>query len=283
MQPANLADRSIIARVASTLTGFTLINQGTKDAFAFVLPASMAAINTIYPATVQGILTNSSTTGSFNNTLLLQSEIDASTVTAASGSLFYNQFIGYTTSSASPVTSSAKSLYISGSGGTTRMGAIGIGDTITGSVLPPTASLWLSQSLAAAVSTTSATAYSTIFTLTGLTVGKTYLVNFYLIGSSAATTTGLQVRAISGSTFYRGAIYSPASATAYSIQNSANGAEITNLSTAWPVANTKALVWGEYTFVKSGSVNPTIELKSEIAASAVTIETGSVVFYRAIE
>jgi hypothetical protein len=119
-----------------------------------------------------------------------------------------------------------------------------------------------------------------VFIVTNLTNGAPYLVNFYLIGRSAATGTGVQIRAVSGSNF-NGSIYVPSSATAIGIQNSAGGTDITNLATAFPAATADRLIWGEYTFI-ANSTSHSIELKSEVSASAVSINTGSVIFYRQI-
>ena len=270
----NTADGFFVIKTgALSLTAFTYLFQGSNDADAFVAPGTTTATNTTYPLYIQGILNNSTTAGNFNNTVFLQSET-AQTVTSVSGSLFYNQFAGYS-SSLNPTASSFPLILTS-----SRIQTIGSGDTLSQSVLPPTQSLWLSQSLATNVTNASNATYVNVFSLTGLTTGQRYLVNFYLIGSTPLTTTGLQIRAITGSA-YRGSVWSPTSATAFSIQNSADGDNITNLSTAWPVNNAKYLSYGEYTFIK-GATDPAIQTKSEINASTVTIFSGSVVFYRAI-
>lgn len=280
LQTANAQDRSVVQKVASTLTGFTYLNQGSEDAFAFVTPTSIPNTNTTYPAYIQGVLGMPS--ASFNNVILVQSREPGASAIVASGSLVYNQFIGYS-SSLARITSSYGPLVLTSSNVGSRLDAVGSGDVLAQAALPLTASGWQKQVLGTAVSVTSNVAYSNLFTLTGLTAGTRYLVNFYLIASSAAATTGVQVRFISGSTDCRGTFSTPVSATAYSIQNSEGGNNITNLATAWPTANAKALVWGEFTFVKSGSVVPALQLKSEINASAVRAETGSVIFYRALQ
>ena len=274
LQTQNNADGILALKAGSiSLTAFTYLYKGSQDNFTFVLPGTTTATNTTYPSQVKAILTNSTAgVGNFRNVVLLQSET-ANTVTAMSGSIVYNQYIGYS-SSLQPVSSSQSPLIYSGS----RLTVLESTDLLTQSILPTTQSLWISQSLVANVTTTDAVAYSNVFTLPGLLTNQRYLVNFYLIGASAATTTGLQVRVVTGS-FYRGSTYSPTSATALAIQNSEDGTNITNLSTAWPVTNTKALVYGEYTFMK-GATDPAIQVRSEIDGSAITVFSGSAVFYR---
>jgi hypothetical protein len=274
LQKNNVDDGAAIIKVASTLTAYTLANVGTGTGTTFALPASMAAINTKYPAIVKGVYTNSTTASTFNNQILLQPETNNS-VTADSRSIFYTEYAGYFLTS-SYVTASYSPLRL-GSG---TMQIITGSDIITSSILPSTSSLWLSQSLAAQVSTTSNTVYSPVFIVRDLTNGAPYLVNFYLIGRSAATATGVQIRAVSGSNF-NGSIYVPSSNTAIAIQNSAGGTDITNLAGNFPTVNTDILIWGEYTFI-ANSTSHSIEMKSEINASAVSSNTGSVIFYRLI-
>jgi len=274
LQKNNVGDGAAIIKVASTLTGYTLANIGTATGTTFALPTSMAANNTKYPAIVKGVYLNSTNTGSFNNQILLQPENNNS-VTADSRSIFYTEYAGYFLTG-SYITSSYSPLYLSAG----TLDVLAVTDTITGSVLPSTSSLWLSQSLATQVSTTNTASYSPVFIVTNLTNGAPYLVNFYLIGRSAATGTGVQIRAVSGSNF-NGSIYVPSSATAVGIQNSAGGTNITNLATAFPAATADRLIWGEYTFI-ANSTSHSIELKSEVSASAVSINTGSVIFYRQI-
>jgi len=277
LQKQNNADGILGFKAGSTsLTAFTYLYQGSQDNFVFTLPASTTATNTTYPYNIKGILNNSTLgTGPFRNVLLIQSETN-NDVSARSGSVFYPLFVGYS-SSVAPVSSSYGSLTLSGS----FIKALSSGNTITQSVLPHTGSAWISQSTTVNITTGSNVAYQNLLTLSNTTAGKTYLVNFYLIASSPLTTTGIQVRAITGS-FYRGTIYSPSSATALAIQNSADGDNISNNNTGWPVANAKALIWGEYTLV-AGANNPQIQVRSEVSASVVTVFSGSVVFYRPIE
>lgn len=275
LQKANNADGTAIIKVASTLTGYTLANIGTGTGTTFALPGSMAALGTKYPAIVKGLYENSTNIGDFNNQILLQSET-ANLVTADSRSIFYTEYAGYYLTG-SNVTASYSPLRLDIG---TMQEITGI-DIITGSVLPSTSSLWLSQSLATQVSTTSATVYSNVFVVTNLTNGAPYLVNFYIIGRSAATTTGVQVRAVSGSNF-NGSIYVPSSATAIAIQNSAGGTDITNLALNFPAVNADRLIWGEYTFI-ANSTSHSIELRSETAGTAVSANTGSVIFFRRID
>jgi len=275
LQKDNVGDGAAIIKVASTLTAYTLANIGTATGTTFALPASMAAIATKYPTIVKGVYLNSTTASTFNNQILLQPETNNS-VTADSRSIFYTEYAGYFLTG-SYVTASYSPLRLANG----TMQAITGSDTITGSILPSTSSLWLSQSLAAQVSTTSATVYSPVFIVTNLTNGAPYLVNFYLIGRSAAIATGVQIRAVSGSNF-NGSIYVPSSTTAVAIQNSAGGTDITNLAANFPTVNTDNLIWGEYSFI-ANSTSHSIEMKSEIAASAVSSNTGSVIFYRRID
>jgi uncharacterized delta-60 repeat protein len=155
-------------------------------------------------------------------------------------------------------------------------------DTVSSSFLPVTASLWLSQSLTASVANTSATAYATVFNLSGLTTGKRYLANLYLIGLSAAAATGFRMRVATGSA-YRGTLYTPTSTTAPAIQNSADGANIISITAGnWPTVNVKYLVYGDYTFIK-GTTDPQVQIISETAGTAVTAVSGSVIYYRALD
>lgn len=275
LRKANTADGFFVVKTgALSLTAFTYLFQGSADAFAYVAAGTTTATNTTYPAYIQGVLNNSSTTGDFRNTVLFQSET-AQIVTTTSGSIFYNKFAGYS-SSLNP-TQSSFPLIATSSG----LSVMPTGNTITQSVLLPTASRWISQSLATNVTSSLNAVYSNLFTLTGLTTGQRYLVNFYLIASSSLSTTGVQLRAVTGSA-YRGTIYSPTSATAFSIQNSADGNNISNNSTAWEANGVKRLAYGEYTFVK-GATDPQIQMRTEISGSAVIVFSGSVVFYRPID
>jgi hypothetical protein len=102
-----------------------------------------------------------------------------------------------------------------------------------------------------------------------------------MIGSSALATTGFRMQVALGSE-YRGTLWTPTSTTAPAIANSADSNNITsNIATNWPLANGKYLIHGEYTFVK-GATDPQVNIVSEIASSAVTAFSGSVIFYRPI-
>ena len=170
-------------KVSSTLTAHTIACVGTSIGTTFALPASMAATNNIYPCFVKALYSNPTSSDALRNVILLQPETN-NTVTAHSGSVSYNKFIGYK-STALTINQKSIPLYLSSS-----LKIISGSDTLTSSFLPPTASLWLSQSLTASVSNSSATAYATVFSLPGLTTGKTYLANLYIIGNSAAAATG---------------------------------------------------------------------------------------------
>jgi uncharacterized delta-60 repeat protein len=156
------------------------------------------------------------------------------------------------------------------------------GHTITSSFLPATSSQWFSQSLAANVANTSNTVYATVFSLTGLEDNKRYLANLYIIGQSAAAATGFRMRVQNGSN-YRGTLYTPTSTTAPAIQNSADGTNITSIAAGtWPTVNTKYLVFGEYTFIKTAGTTPEVQILSETNGTAVTAFSGSVIFYTPI-
>lgn len=274
LQTANIGDGAAMIKVGTTLTAYTIANMGTGDGTTYAAAASMVAIGTKYPAIVKGVYTNSSSTGSFNNQILLQPETNNS-VTADSRSVFYTQYAGYYLSG-SYRSSSYSPLYMSNG----TMQRITGSDTITSSILPLTSNQWLSQSLLTRLVSTSSTVYAPVFIIPNLINGSAYAVNFYLIGVSAATTTGIQIRAVSGSNF-NGSIYVPSSATAVGIANSSGSTDITNASTAYPAANADRLIWGEYTFI-ANSTSHSIEMRSEIAASSASISTGSVIFYRQI-
>jgi len=258
-----------------SLTSFTFANVTTQATTTFVLPGGHAVANTIYPTHVKGFTSNvlTSSTSSISNIYVLQPETNQ-LVSASAGSIFYNQFVGY--SSSFTPTSSIPIYFNSGS-----LNTISGSDTVISSALPPTSSLWLSQSLATSVSTTSATVYSNVFTLTGLTTGQRYLTNLYMIGSSAATNNGFRMRVVTGSQ-YIGTLWTPTSTTAPAFQNSENGDNITSISTLdWPAANGKYLIYGDYTFVK-GATDPQVQIISENAGTAVTAVSGSVIYYRPI-
>jgi hypothetical protein len=277
LQRSQLANTAFNIRSPLTLTSFTFACVTTLSNTIFVLPTSHAASNTIYPTHIKGLTSNTltSATSNISNVYLIQPEINvAGGVSAATGSIFFNQFAGYSSSFAP--TSSIPVYLDSG-----LLKAVSGGDTITSSFVPPTSSLWLSQSLATNVVNTSNTIYATVFTLTGLTTGQRYLANLYMIGSSAIATIGFRMQVASGSE-YRGTLWTPTSTTAPAIANSANGNNITSIiATNWPVANGKYLIHGEYTFIKE-STDPIVSIVSEGNGTAVTAFSGSVIFYRPI-
>jgi len=272
---SQLANIAFNTKSASTLTGFTFLNVTTQANTVYVITPGHAAANTIYPTHIKGltsnILTNSQS--SISNTYVLQPE-NNTRVSASAGSVFFNQFAGY--SSSFTPTSSIPIYFNSGS-----LNIASGSDTITPSFLPPTSSLWLSQSLATSVVNGSVFNYATIFTLTGLTTGQRYLVNLYIIGASAATDNGFRMRVIQGSQ-YVGTLWTPISTTAPAIQNSENGDSITSITAGnWPVANGRYLVYGEYTFIK-GAIDPEVQILPEFSGVSVAAISGSVIFYRPI-
>jgi len=272
---SQLANTAFIIKSPTTLTGFTFGNVTTQANTTYVLPGGHVAINTIYPTHFKGFTSNilTSSTSSISNTYVVQSEGSAF-VSASAGSVFYNQFAGYSSSFA--LTSSIPTYFNSGS-----LNPMSGSDTITPSFLPPTSSLWLSQSLATSVSNTSATAYADVFTLTDLTTGQRYLANLYMIGSSPSTINGFRMRVVTGSQ-YMGTLWTPASTTAPAIQNSENGDNITSITlTTWPVSTGKYLIYGEYTFVKEAT-DPKVQIISQNAGTAITAFSGSVIYYRPI-
>jgi hypothetical protein len=277
LQRSQFANTAFNIRSPITLTSFTFACVTVSSATVFVLPAGHAAANTIYPTHIKGLTSNTltSTTSNISNVYLIQPEIDvAGGVNAATGSIFFNQFAGYSSSFAP--TSSIPIYLDLGS-----LKAVSGSDTIAPSFIPPTSSLWLSQSLATNVVNTSNSTYATVFTLTGLTTGQRYLVNLYMIGSSAVATVGFRMQVALGSE-YRGTLWTPTSTTAPAISNSADSNNITsNIATSWPVANGKYLIHGEYTFVK-GATDPQVNIVSEGNGTAVTAFSGSVIFYRPI-
>ena len=277
LQTDNPADAIANIKVSSTLTAHTIACIGSQSPTTFALPASMAAINTTYPSFVKGLYNNPTSSSELRNIILLQPETNNG-VTGSSGSVSYNNFAGYS-SSAEIVNKTSIPLYLfSGS-----LKQISGSDTLVTSSLPLTSSfVWLSQSLATNVANTSNVGYATVFTLTGLQTGKTYLANLYIIGTSANAATGFRMRVITGSS-YRGTLYTPTSTTAPAIQNSADGINIVSITAGnWPIVNTKYLVSGEYTFVK-GAQDPQVQILSETNGTAVTAFSGSVIYYRALD
>jgi hypothetical protein len=272
---SQLANTAFIIKSPTTLTGFTFANVTTQANTTYVLPGSHPAPgNTIYPTHFKGFTSNilTSNTSSILNTYVVQPEANV-VVSASAGSVFYNQFIGYS-SSLTP-TSSIPFYFYSGS-----LKPMETNDTISTSFLSPTSSLWLSQSLATSV-VSADTNYTTVFTLTGLTTGQRYLVNLYMIGSSSTSVHPFRVRVVTGSQ-YNGTLWVPQTTTSPFIQNSVNGDNITvGNPTQWPASNTGYLIYGEYTFVK-GETDPQVQITANTTLYFIAALTGSVIFYRPI-
>jgi hypothetical protein len=271
---SQLANTAFNLKSPITLTSFTFANVTTLSNTTYVLPGSHPAINTIYPTHFKGFTSNilTSSTSSISNTYVVQSE-GTSVVSASAGSIFYNQFVGY--SSSFTPTSSIPIYFNSGS-----LNIASGSDTITPSFLPSTSSLWLSQSLETSVVSAN-TNYATVFTLTGLTTGQRYLVNLYMIGSSSTLVNPFRVRVVTGSQ-YNGTIWIPVTTNAPFIQNSANGDNITvGNPTQWPADNTGYLIYGEYTFVK-GATDPQVQITANTTTYSISALPGSVIFYRPI-
>jgi hypothetical protein len=270
---SQLANIAFNTKSASTLTGFTFLNVTTQASTVYVLTPGHAAINTIYPTHIKGltsnILTNSQS--SISNTYVLQPE-NNNRVSASAGSVFYNQFAGYSSSFAS--TSSIPIYLDSGS-----LKAISGSDTVTQFFLPSTSSLWFSQSLATSISNLSAVDFITVFTLTGLTTGQRYLVNLYIIGA-AEVGNGYRMRVVTGSQ-YNGTLWTPSTNASVAIANSSNVDNITSTNNpSFPGSTT--LIYGEYTFVK-GATDPQVQILSQGANNRfVRAVSGSVIFYRPI-
>jgi hypothetical protein len=275
---ANSGDGVFHTISATSLSGASVFNQGSKDATATSSMATIVAANTNVPIVQKGLLFNSTSTGTFRNILYVQNSGSA-TMTVASGSVFYQHFTGLSASLA-PFTSSQSPLaLISGT-----LDAIRGGDLITQSVLPPTASLWVTASLSSTVTNSSNTSWVTAFTLTGMTDGKRYLVNFFVRCGTAATTTGVWLRAASGSN-YNGIIYMFDSANNNfpTVGTSSGSLIISNTFGTGRASIGPRIDFGEYTVTKAAGLNPTIEILSEVNASQVYMQSGSFVLWRALE
>jgi hypothetical protein len=169
------------------------------------------------------------------------------------------------------------------------LNSIGGGDLITQSCLPATRSLWVNSAsavLLTTVSTTSNTAWTTAFTLTGMTDGKRYLVNAFLRLSTSATATPIYVRAASGSN-YNGVINTSqgqTNNTPYAVSTSSGSTAIVNRASAGiSSANADRVYPSEWTVTKATGLNPTIEIQSGTAATNVYMQSGSMVFWRVLE
>jgi hypothetical protein len=279
LQRDNVDDGFFTIRTATSLTTVSVLNQGSADNTATASMATVVANNTPVPVNLRGVFFNSTSQGTFNNTIFIQPSASIN-VTSRSGSTFYAHFAGIS-SSLTPFTSSrAPIALLSGT-----LDSIAGGDLVTQSVLPPTSSYWVTSSLGTQVTNSSNTAWVTVFTLTGMTDNKRYLVNYFIRCQAAATTTGVWLRAASGSN-YTGLLYSLSSGnnSAPSIASSSGSAIITNtIPTGIPSANSDRIFWGEYTVTKAAGSNPTIELQSEVNTSQVLVNSGSLVLWRLLE
>lgn len=280
---ASAADGLTALEHPSSLTALQYRFYGSADTPAENTSATTtAAANTNYGDHIYAITQNSSPTTNMSNKVIIVAGGGA-TVTADAGTTYMsNEFFGLS-SSVTPAISPLDPLTLSGSVSTSRIKVIGTGDTLNESVLPPTSSLWVSQSLATALSTTSATVYTTIFTLTGLVDGARYLVNCYLAARSAATATTVDFL-VSNANNHIGTIWTPETATTYEFLNGADGTELRSEAAAtFAAANADRLVRMEYTFTKAVGSDPTIAFKSETGGTTVTVQAYSMVFYRRID
>lgn len=266
---------------ASSLTALQYRWYGSADTPAENTSATTnPTANTNYPDHIYAITENSSPTVDMSNKIVIVAGAGATVTADAGNSHMSNEYFGIS-SSVAPLTAPQSSLYLSGS----RTSVIKSGDTIDDSILPPTASLglWVSQSLASPLTNTSSTVYTTIFTLTGLVDGARYLVNCYLAGQTAATTTTIDIR-VQNANNHNGTIWTPETDTTYEILNSADGTSMVSEAavTFSSVANSDRLIRLQYTFTKAAGSNPIIQFKSE-TGTQVTISAFSVVFYRRID
>ena len=239
-----------------------------------------AAANTNYPDHIYAITENTSPTVDMSNKIVIVAGAGATVTADAGNSYMSNEYFGIS-SSVAPLTAPLSSLYLSGS----QTSVIKFGDTIDDSILPPTASLglWVTQSLATALTNTSSTVYTTIFTLTGLVDGARYLVNCYLAGQTQATPTTIDIR-VQNANNHNGTIWTPETDTSYEILNSADGTSMVSESATSfsSVANSDRLIRLHYTFTKAAGLDPVIQFKSE-TGTQVTISAYSVVLYRRID
>lgn len=267
----------------NSLTTLVYRFYGSEDTKADNTSASTtAASNTNYGDHIYAITENSSPTTDVSNKVILVAGGGA-TVTADAGTTYLSHEFFGVSSSIIPRMASQNPIILSGSASNPRMKVMDSSDFITSSVLPSTSVGWVSQSLATALSTTSATVYTTIFTLTGLVDGARYLVNCYLAGQSPATATTIDFL-VSNANNHIGTIWTPETATSYEFLNGADGTELRSEAAAtFAAANADRLVRMEYTFTKAAGQNPTIAFKSETGGTAVTIQAYSMVFYRRID
>jgi uncharacterized delta-60 repeat protein len=98
---SQLANTAFALKSPSTVTGFTFANVTTLSNTIYVLPLSHPAPgNTIYPTHFKGFTSNyfTNSTSRISNTYVVQPEANV-VVSASAGSIFYNQFAGYFSSS----------------------------------------------------------------------------------------------------------------------------------------------------------------------------------------
>lgn len=268
---------------ASGLSALQYRFYGTADTLTINTTAgNVSNADTFVPDHLWAVTENTSPSSSIINELVFQSTATNRTATLDSSTTYFsNEFFGVS-SSIVPKNAPSGSLTISGSTTTSRYTLMKSGDTIDDAALPPTASLWVSQSTTVALTNNTSATYTNIFTLTGLVDGARYLVNFFLIGRSGATGTALHLRAQNANNFC-GTFYIPNGTTTYTLQNSIDGTSIISAPNAgWPVANTDYLVRGAYTFTKAAGLNPVLDFKSE-SATTVTIQAESVIYYKRID
>ena len=266
---------------ASSLTALQYRWYGSADTPAENTSATTnASPDIFYPDHIYAVTQNSSPTVDMSNKVVIVAGGGATVTADAQTSYMSTQYFGIS-SSVAPITAPLSSLYLSGS----RTSVIKAGDTIDDQILPPTGSLglWLSQSVATALTTTSATVYTTIFNISNMVDGARYLVNCYLAARSAATATAVDIRTQNGDR-HCGTIWTPETGTTYEILNSADGGSMVSEAAAtFAAANADRLIRLEYTVTKQVGVNHLIEFKSETAGTQVTISAFSVVFYRRID
>jgi hypothetical protein len=263
---------------ASSLTALQYRFYGSLDAPAENTAATTnAAANTNYPDHIYGITEDSNPNVDLSNKLIIVAGGGA-TVTADAGTTYFsNEYFGFS-SSLSPIVAPLSSLHLSGS----RIAVIKSGDTIDDLVLPPTGSLWVTQSLSTNLTNNSSTVYTTIFTLTGLVDGVRYLVNCYLAARSGATTTAVDIRTQNGDN-HCGTIWTPETATTYEIRNSADGTSIVSeAAVTHAAANADRLMRLQYTFTKQTGVDHLIQFKSE-TGTQVQISNYSLLLYKRID
>jgi hypothetical protein len=275
----NLTDGFFKIMAATSLTAVAIRNQGTADAQATASMTTTVANNVPVPIGIKGVFQQSTTTGTFLNTIKTVTAGGIST-TIKSGSVSMNHFAGIS-SSVTPTTASSTPLTIlSGT-----LDDIRGGNLVTASVLPLTATSWFTKSLVtptAGITSSVLNTWEQVF-FTGGTTGATYLVHFFLRCSSPATTTGVWVRT-AGCLNYNGFIYThPSSNNSVHVSSSSGSNAIENRqATGIPSIDSPRIFYGEYTFEKNAN-NNTIDIMTEVNGSTITCTTGSFVMYRRID